>query len=481
MAWRPLFAYANAKYAKIALATKMRYDAPAMAKKKPSTSSPEALLERVPPHSLEAEMSLLGAMMLDQQRVGEVLLIVRPDDFYQPVHRQIAEVLIAMYDARVPIDLTTVNNALKERGWQEEIGGAAYLGRLAESVPSAANAESYARIVKSKAMLRSFIGAAGELIRDAYAEAEETTEFLDRVEESIFKVTEQKASGQVISLNEVLKMTWDEIGKAGDKGGMTGIATTRFFALDDILGGFQPGEMIVLAARPSVGKTALAMNFAEDVAATAKVATVFFSLEMRNVEIAKRMLSARAGVNAGLFSKNPDPDTIEKVQTASKELGAAPLFIDDNPGQTILNIRAKARRLKVQHDIQLIIIDYLQLLTPPRGENRQVQVAEISRGVKSLARELKIPVLVLSQLNREVERADRKPRLSDIRESGAVEQDADVVMLLHRFDEKEMQDQGLRANSTLIVAKNRNGPTGEVLLNFQPEYVRFVPADLHHE
>ena len=452
-----------------------------MAKKKPSTSSPEALLERVPPHSLEAEMSLLGAMMLDRQAVGEVLLLVRPEDFYQPAHRQISETLVAMYDANVPIDLVTMMSALKERGWLEEIGGAAYLARLSESVPSAANAESYARIVKSKSMLRAFIGAAGELIRDAYAEAESAIEFLDRAEESIFKVTEQKTTGKAVSLNEVLLQAWDEISKAQERQGLSGIATTRFFVLDQLLGGFQRGEMIVLAARPSVGKTALAMNFAEDITAAAKVPAVFFSLEMRNVEIAKRMLSARAGVDASVFTKNPDDETRERVQAASVELGAAPLFIDDTPAQTILDIRAKARRLKVQHDIQLVIIDYLQLLTPPRGENRQVQVAEISRGVKSLARELKIPVLALSQLNREVERADRKPRLSDIRESGAIEQDADVVLLLHRYTDEEMQSQGLRANSALIVAKNRNGPTGEVLLNFQPEYVRFVAADLHHE
>jgi replicative DNA helicase len=452
-----------------------------MAKKKLSTSSPEALLERVPPHSLEAEMSLLGAMMLDRQAVGDVLLLARPDDFYQPAHRQIAEVLMAMYDANVPIDLVTMMSALKERGWLEEIGGAAYLARLSESVPSAANAESYARIVKSKSLLRSFIGAAGELIRDAYAEAENATEFLDRAEEEIFKVTERKTSGQAVKLNEVLLQAWDEIGKAQERQGLSGIATTRFFALDDLLGGFQRGEMIVLAARPSVGKTALAMNFAEDITAAAKLPAVFFSLEMRNVEIAKRMLSARAGVNASVFSKNPDDETRDRVQAASVELGGAPLFIDDTPAQTILDIRAKARRLKRSQDIQLVIIDYLQLLTPPRGENRQVQVSEISRGVKSLARELKIPVLALSQLNREVERADRKPRLSDIRESGAIEQDADVVLLLHRFTPEEMQSQGLRANSALIVAKNRNGPTGEVLLNFQPEYVRFVPADLHHE
>jgi replicative DNA helicase len=451
-----------------------------MAKKKLSVSSPEALLERVPPHSLEAEMSLLGAMMLDRQAVGEVLLLVRPDDFYQPAHQQIAEVLVAMYDANMPIDLVTMMSALKERGWLEEVGGAAYLARLSESVPSAANAETYARIVKSKSMLRAFIGTAGELIRDAYAEAENTTEFLDRAEEEIFKVTEEKSSGKAVPLNEVLKQTWDEIANAQGQG-LTGIATTRFFALDEILNGFQRGEMIVLAARPSVGKTALAMNFAEDVAAAAKVPAVFFSLEMRNVEIAKRMLSSRAGVDAEVFTKNPDEETRERVQTASVELGAAPLYIDDTPSQTILDIRAKSRRLKIHHGIQLVIIDYLQLLTPPRGENRQVQVAEISRGVKSLARELKIPVLALSQLNREVERADRKPRLSDIRESGAIEQDADVVLLLHRYTDEEMQNQGLRANSALIVAKNRNGRTGEVYLNFQPQYVRFVPADLHHE
>jgi replicative DNA helicase len=453
--------------------------------KKPQTSAPSStspapasLLERVPPHSIEAEMSLLGSMMADRQAMGEAILIVKPDDFYQPVHRQVATVLLELYDRNIPVDMVTTLDALKTHGWLEEVGGIPYLARLSESVPSAANAEHYARIVKSKSVLRSFIGTTGELIRDAYGESENVEEFLDRAEERIFQVTELKTTGRAVAMSEVLKITWDEIGKSAGQG-MTGLATD-FIELDNILGGLQKGEMVVLAARPSVGKTALAMNIAEHITVRHKAPAVFFSLEMRNTEIAKRMLSTMAQVNSRAFREVPSDEMLGKIQSAMNELAAAKLFIDDTPAQTILDIRAKCRRLKVQHDIQLVIIDYLQLMSHRQAENRQVQVAEISRGIKALARELDIPVLALSQLNREVEQQNRMPRVSDIRESGAVEQDADVVLLLHKYTPEEMQRESLPCNSMLLVAKNRNGPTGLVPMNFQPEYVRFVSAETRY-
>jgi len=436
----------------------------------PSGASP---LDRVPPHNLEAEMSLLGAMMLDRHAVGDALLIVDPDDFYVPPHRQIATALMELYDQNVAVDLVTMQEALRQKDWLEEIGGTEYLARLAESVPSAANAEHYARIVKNKAVLRNFITTAGELIRTAFDEDQAVEDFLDGAEQRIFDVTERKTSGQAQAVKDILKATFDEI-QAAAAGGRTGLPT-GFFELDSILAGLRKGEMIVLAARPSVGKTALAMNIAMHAAVEERLPVAFFSLEMRNNEVAKRMLSARATIDMQEIGKGHLPeDGYGKLLKAAGEMAEATLYIDDTPSQTIFDIRSKCRRLKAQHGVELVVVDYIQLMQHRRAENRQVEVAEISRAIKALARELEVPVLALSQLNREVEHHDRLPRLSDIRESGAIEQDADVVLLLHR-DVQEPTDE-----ATVIVAKHRNGKVGTVRLLFQGDFVRFVNPTYHY-
>lgn len=448
-----------------------------MAKQSPPKSpSGSSTLERVPPHSQEAEMSVLGAMMLDRQMVGECLLIIGPDDFYLPAHRQVATCLMELYDGNVAIDLVTMTDRLKQKGWLEQVGGEAYLATLAESVPSAANAEHYARIVRDKSLLRNFVTTAGDLIRDAYAEDRPIDEFLDQAEQQIFDATERKSAGQPDAMRDILKVTFDEIRDAA-AGGEVGLGSA-FCELNDILNGFRRGEMIVLAARPSVGKTALAMNLASFIATHDHHGVAFFSLEMRKTEIAKRMLCAHAGIDMHQVGKGVlDDKQMGSLIKSADELANASFYIDDTPGQTIFDIRAKSRRLKAQHDIRLVVIDYMQLMQQPRrAENRQVEVAEISRGIKALARELEVPVMALSQLNRDVEHSDRLPRLSDIRESGAIEQDADVVLLLHRMVIESAEGNESTAEATVIVAKNRNGRTGKFKLQFQGEYVRFVPV-----
>ncbi len=416
-------------------------------------------------------MSLLGAMMLDRHAVGESLLLAKPDDFYVPAHRRICQVLMELYDQNVAIDLVTTLDRLQEHGAVEEIGGTAYLAQLADSVPSAANAEHYARIVRNKSILRNLINTLGDVLRHAFEEAQSVEEFLDETEKKLFAVTERRSSGQAKGLREVLIETFEHIEKATGSG-MTGVPT-GYYELDSLTGGFQKGEMIVLAARPSVGKTALALNIIEHMVVREKQPVAFFSLEMGSREVAQRMLSSFAGVNLARFRGNLSIEDHEKLQQAAGELTQAPLFIDDSPGMTIFDVRTKARRLKAQHNISMVAIDYLQLLNAPGAENRQVQVADMSRGVKALARELDIPVLTLCQLNRDVEQSNRQPRLSDIRESGAIEQDADVVMLLHRED-RNSSDPAVKGEAVIIVGKQRNGPTGKVDLQFQDTFARFV-------
>lgn len=418
-------------------------------------------------------MSLLGAMMLDRHAIGDGLLIVQPEDFYAPAHRQIAAVLMDLYDHNVAVDLVTMLDALKQRDWLDEVGGADYLALLAESVPTAANAEHYARIVKSKAILRNFINVSGELIRDAFNEDQPAEDFLDMAEQRIFDVTERRTAGQADPLKDILKVTFDEI-RAASEGAPAGLST-GFYELDSLLTGLRKGEMIVLAARPSVGKTALAMNIAVHCAVENHVPVAVFSLEMRKSELARRLLSARAGIDMHDMGKGLlEEGARGKLMKAAGELAEAVFFVDDTPSQTIFDIRTKCRRLAAQHDIKLVVIDYMQLMQHRRAENRQVEVSEISRAIKALARELEVPVMALSQLNREVEHHPRLPKLSDIRESGAIEQDADVVLLLHRDSQEETDE------ATVVVAKHRNGRTGPVRLLFQPSFVRFVNPTYHY-
>jgi len=438
----------------------------------------DPLLEKVPPHSLEAEMSVLGAMMIEPETIGLCLEYLDAECFYRPEHQTLFRKLLELYEANKPVDFVLVREALRDAGQLDQVGGDDYLVTLAESVPSAANAEYYARIVKEKALVRGLIQAAGEILRDAYQSGDPVDDVLDRCEQRIFEVTERKIVGQASDVRAILSQVMQALDLQGGRS-LTGLET-GFYELDDVTRGLQAGEMIVLAARPSVGKSALALNIAEHIAVDGEKPTAFFSLEMSREALALRLLSSRARVDGQRLRKGQlSADEVKKVQDAAARLYEVPLYIDDTPGLRAIDLRAKARRLLARHQIKLIIVDYLQLMTTgQREESRQVEVAAISRGIKSLARELNVPVLAISQLRRESE-LHHRPRLADLRESGAIEQDADVVMLLHRpemnMDEKKAEAAGVKGLGVLYLEKQRNGPTGTIRLTWQREFTRFQP------
>ena len=450
----------------------------------PATGLGQAELERVPPQSAEAEAAVLGSMLLDRDAISLVVQTLNREDFYRPDHQEIYRVMVDLYDHNRPVDLVTLAEELGRRNELEDIGGAeaagpAYLAALAEAVPSPLSAEYYASIVRDKALLREMIRAANEILLEAHEQRDETLVLLDRCEQRIFEVVQRRQVGQTTHIREILKEAFQHIDRLHEREGrLTGLPT-GFYDLDDLTLGFQPGEMIVLAARPSIGKSSLALNMTEHIAADLGKGVILFSLEMSKQQIAQNMLCSRARVNGhqlrkGMLSERQLAD----LSLAAGALSDAPIFIDDTPGMSSLDIRAKARRHKLHHDIALVIVDYLQLMEV-RGRSRSIsreqQVAEISRGLKALARELEVPVLGISQLNRSPEaREDHKPRMSDLRESGAIEQDADVVMLLHREDAYEPEKNPGQA--LLQVVKQRNGPTGRVDLVFQNKYMRFVDA-----
>ncbi|HRK32805.1 MAG TPA: replicative DNA helicase, partial [Tepidisphaeraceae bacterium] len=428
--------------------------------------------DRLPPHSIEAEMCLLGSMMLDKHIIGDIVTLVDRDSFYRDDHVVVFEVLIDLYQNNRPIDAVVVREELNKRGRLEEVGGTAYLGQLLNSVPSAAHAPHYAKIVREKALLRSLISAAGESLREAYAPHESAEHVLDRAEKRIFEIAEKKVSNQVHSLGDVAMEVYNMLEERGRRGVETG-----FFEIDDMLNGMQDGELIIVAARPSVGKTAFGMNIIEHVSANSRLPTAVFSLEMSRQQLAQRMLCSRAGIDAQKVRRGMcQPTEVQKLAAVVNELYKVTIMVDDTPGLTVLDLRAKARRLKQQHDIKCLMIDYMQLMDNPGPESRQQQISEISRGIKAVARELSIPVICLSQLNRATEgREGHRPRMSDLRESGSIEQDADVVMLLHREDYYRMSDPNFEPDNIaeIIIAKQRNGPTGTVKLTFDNRTTTF--------
>ncbi|UCD27672.1 MAG: replicative DNA helicase [Planctomycetota bacterium] len=438
-----------------------------------------ASTDRIPPHDIEAEMSLLGSMMLNRDAIGDILPIIHRNEssrFYRPDHRKIFEVLVDMYDRGDPVDLVTVRNELQRLGLLEEVGGVDYIVQLAESVPSHLHAEHYARLVCDKAMLRDLIVATAQMTDYAYSHHESAKEILDAAEHALFKVTDQRIAEQAEPVRAYIEEIFEQL-SSREGHYYTGIQT-GFLELDELLSGLQNGEMIVIAARPSMGKTALGLNMAENIATTYGKPVAFFSLEMSKQAIAQRLLCSRGKVDShklrrGMLKQNE----IDSLHTVADELTKMPLFVDDSPGMSVLELRAKSRRLRVQHEIVCIIVDYLQLMhSPGKIESRQQEVAEISRGLKALARELHIPVVVMSQLNRNPEgRTDNRPRMSDLRESGAIEQDADVVLLLHReeYYKGESTPHELRGIAEVILAKQRNGPVGNVQLVFNQKFTRF--------
>ncbi len=456
----------------------------------------QPLFDKLPPHSLEAEMALLGSMIIDHGCIDTVLeMVSSPDDFYAEAHASIFDALRTLHTESRGGDLVALTDAMRTRGTLDEVGGVDYLVSLAEQTPSAASAPHYAKIVRDKAQLRRLIDAAGQIIYDAYhsggmGDGDGARNVLDSAEQRIFDIAEQAANVDQESLERLLNQIMDAL-EANEGRAITGYAT-GFGDLDEMTSGLQPGELIILAARPSMGKTAMALNLAEQIAfggspyAKQGPATPvgFFSMEMSRQAIAQRLLCARAGVDSHRFRTNRlRKDDFSALMSSADALSRAPLFIDDTPSLSVMLLRAKARRMVKRHDIKCIFIDYLQLMTAPAAssDGRQQEVSAISRGVKALARELNIPIVCLAQLNRGAEqREGHRPRMADLRESGSIEQDADVIMLLHREEYYHVGDQAWMDEnpdkiglSELIIAKQRNGPTGTVKLSWDNATTRF--------
>jgi replicative DNA helicase len=439
-------------------------------------------VHRTPPHSVEAEQGVLGSMLISpHDTIAECVEKINEEYFYVPAHRTIYDVLVDLWNTRQGIDLITFTQVLRDRNLLDSVGGAAFVTNLFTFVPTAANVQYYLEIVRDKYILRQIISASTESVRRAYEEQEEVDSLLDEVEQKIFDVGEDRFKGQMLSMKDHAMQAIETIEKLYErKGSITGIST-GFVEFDRMTSGLHPSEMVVIAARPSMGKTALAMNIAEFVAINEKLPVGVFSLEMSSQQLVQRLLCSRARVNLqrvrdGFLGERDFPS----LTAAASKLAEAKIFIDDSASLSILELRAKARRLKAQQDVQLLIIDYLQLLrsTSRRAQdNRQLEISEISAGLKALAKELKIPVIVVAQLNRQPEqRTGGTPRLSDLRESGSIEQDADLVGLLVRpelYEEDEEARVEKAGEAELIIAKQRNGPVGEIPLTFLKEYTRF--------
>jgi len=432
-------------------------------------------LERLPPQNLEAEQAVLGSMLLEEHAIVQAAELLEESSFYKEVHRKIFAVLLTLYKANIPVDLVTVTEELKKRNLLEDIGGASYLATLTSLVPTAANAEHYCRIVKQKAILRHLIRASTQIVGECYEEVTEPDGLLDKAESLIFDIASKKLKRDAVAMKEIIKSSIELIDALYQRKGMITGLPTGFLELDQQLAGLQPADFIVVAGRPAMGKSSLALCIAEHVALVQKTGVAIFSLEMSKENLVQRMLCSHARINAhnvrsGMLSTSDWPN----LTKAAGKLSEAPIFVDDSPTISILELRAKSRRLKSRHDVGLVILDYLQLMSESSyADNRQQEISVISRSLKALARELNVPVIAVSQLSRAPERRETfRPRLSDLRESGAIEQDADVVLMLFREDYYSPTDEN-KGIAEVIVAKQRNGPTGTVKLAFIKEYTRF--------
>ncbi|MCF6150098.1 MAG: replicative DNA helicase [Candidatus Kuenenia sp.] len=435
----------------------------------------ESVLDRTLPQSIDAEMSVLGAMLLDNEVISLIVPVLNKQSFYKTAHQHIYQAIIDLYDKGQAVDLVLLREELKKRSLLENVGDTEYLMELEVAVPTIGNVEYYANIVRENAIKRNLIEVAANIQKQAFDGAVDTGFLLDSSERAIFEITQKKFNASSIKLNEILKETYRRIESLHDrKSRLTGLST-GYFDFDDLTCGLQPSELIIVAARPSMGKTSFVMNIIEHIGVVEKKPVAIFSMEMSAQQLAQNMLCSHSKIDAHKLRKGFLDDDDRLWSALSKGLGSlseAPIFIEDTPGLTVLEVRAKARRLKAQYDIQLIAVDYLQLMEAPRGENRQQEISIISRGLKSLARELAIPVIAVSQLNRSVEsREGHRPRMSDLRESGSIEQDADVIALLHREDYFNPDNKD--GTAELIIAKQRNGPTGVIKLSFLSHCMRF--------
>ncbi len=439
-----------------------------------------AAFDRTPPQDLEAEQSVLGGMLLSKDAIADVVETVRGADFYKPAHQTIYESILDLYGRGEPADAITVSAELGRQGELGRVGGAPYLHTLISSVPTAANAGYYARIVSERAIMRRLVEAGTRITQMGYSDTGEVDEVVDRAQAEIYQVTERRTSEDYAPLAEIMEGTLDEIEAIGSRGGTMVGVPTGFTDLDGLTNGLHPGQLVVVAARPGLGKSTLALDFARAASIKHGLTSVIFSLEMTRNEITMRLLSAEARVGLHhMRTGSLGDDDWTKLARKMSEVASAPLFIDDSPNMTMMEIRAKCRRLKQRHDLKLVVVDYLQLMSSgKRVESRQQEVAEFSRALKLLAKELEVPVVALSQLNRGPEqRTDKKPMLADLRESGSIEQDADLVMLLHREDAYE-RESPRAGEADFIVAKHRNGPTATITVAFQGHYSRFV--DMAH-
>ena len=430
---------------------------------------------RTMPHDDVAEQSVLGGMLLSKDAIADVVESLRASDFYKPAHETIYEAILSLYGHGSPADAITVADELKKRGELTRVGGAAYLHTLIASVPTAANAQYYAESVKEHAIMRRLIEAGTKIAQLGYANETEVDTLVDQAQAEIYAVTDGNAKEDYVSFSEALEATMREIDANSNRpDGVYGVPTD-FIELDELTGGLHGGQMIVIAARPGVGKSTLALDIARSAAIHHHMATVFFSLEMSRTELAMRVLSAEGKISMGRLKKGDlDTEGWTNLATLQGRIDSAPLFIDDSPNMTLMEIRAKCRRLKQRNDLKLVVLDYLQLMSSGKKvESRQQEVSEFSRSLKLLAKELDVPVIALSQLNRGSEqRTDKRPMVSDLRESGSIEQDADIVILLHREDMYNPESDRV-GEADMIIAKHRGGPTRTIPLAFSGKYSRF--------
>jgi len=454
-----------------------------------SPETPESTFDRVPPQSLDAEMAVLGSMMIDNDCIGKVVEILEPSHFYRTVHQKIFSAALTLYEKDEPVDLITLSEELKRLKILEEVGGTYYLTELTETVPSSANVEYHARIVLEKYLMRKLIEEAAGIARDCYEAEEDVYHILDRSEQRIFGLSEKRLRRSFQHISPIMHDAFETIESFHQrKGTVTGVPT-GFTKLDELTSGFQPAELIIVAGRPSMGKTAFCLNIARTVAIDAKIPVGLFSLEMSSRQLALRLLCSEAMVDAhGVRTGRLPEDDWQKLSLCVGVLTEASIFIDDTPGMGVLELRAKSRRLKKEKNVGLIIVDYLQLMEGTKGaESRQQEISMISRSLKGLAKELDIPVVTISQLSRAVEirGGERRPMLSDLRESGAIEQDADVVLFIYRpelyMKKEEVQAKNLEGKAEIIIGKQRNGPIGTIHLNFLKKNAKFVNPAFEEE
>ncbi|MFZ1811952.1 MAG: replicative DNA helicase [Candidatus Saccharimonadales bacterium] len=454
-----------------------------MAERRKTPVAPEG---KIPPHNLDAEMSLLGAILIDEEVLTDVMDKVKAEDFYEKRHQRIFAAILRLFEMHRPIDLLTLSDELEKKDDLETVGGSSYLNELTNYVPTAANAATYAELVAQRAVRRRLIKASTDIADLAYQDDSDTQEILERAEAELFSVSDTSLKQDLVSLEQILTESFDRMEELHrDRGKLRGVRT-GWRDLDNMTAGLQRSDLIILAARPAMGKTTLVTNLAYNVAAKEHQSVLFFSLEMSKEQLVDRMLADAAGVDAwNIRTGNLSDDDFEKLSTAMGEMAEAPIYIDDTPGLTVLEMRTKARRQAHIHPLGLIIVDYLQLMQGRSrgGEfNRVQEVSEISRGLKLIARELNVPVIALSQLSRSVEsRNPPIPQLADLRESGSIEQDADIVQFIYRPGYYNPDDVELQNITELHIAKHRNGPTGKVELYFHPERLRFMSLEKRHD